>query len=156
MNLLFKSVLVTLILIPIVTFSQENKESKTESEIVKEVVLDAYINGAFNELDADAMKNGFHEDFDMMWVKNDSLVKYSLSDWITQVNRRKASDYDPKDPKNVRECTFVNIDITGGVAAVKIELRNQGRLIYTDYLTLLKFESGWEIVSKVFNYHKKE
>ena len=46
------------------------------------------------------------------------------------------------------------IDVTGGVAMVKVELSQEGELVYTDYLSLIKFDSGWRIVAKV--YHKHE
>ena len=144
-----------LILIPMIAFSQHGTQKKAASEIIKTVVLESYINGAFNKLDTDAMQKGFHEDFAMMWVEKDSLARYPISSWVPRVNQRKSDNYDPNDARNVWEPTFVNIDITEGAATVKIELRNQGKLVYTDYLTLLKFESGWRIVSKVFHHHKQ-
>ncbi len=36
---------------------------------------------------------------------------------------------------------------------VKIELSKDGKLVYTDYLSLLKFDSGWRIVAKVYHRH---
>ncbi len=32
-------------------------------------------------------------------------------------------------------------------------LSKDGRLVYTDYLSLLKFDSGWRIVAKVYHSH---
>ncbi|MCO6477716.1 MAG: hypothetical protein J5I94_13885, partial [Phaeodactylibacter sp.] len=40
----------------------ENKNAKAEEEI-KELILKSYVNGAFNALDPDAMRAGFHPDF---------------------------------------------------------------------------------------------
>ncbi|MEM7355177.1 MAG: nuclear transport factor 2 family protein [Acidobacteriota bacterium] len=37
---------------------------------------------------------------------------------------------------------------------MKIELSKDGKLVYTDYLSLLKFDSGWRIVAKVYHSHK--
>jgi len=45
------------------------------------------------------------------------------------------------------------VDVTGHAAQVKIELLNQGKHVYTDYLSLLRFNSGWRIVAKVFQEH---
>jgi hypothetical protein len=47
---------------------------------------------------------------------------------------------------------IVSIDVTNDVAAVKVVDDFQGSR-FTDYLTLLKAEEGWKIVSKVFHNH---
>ncbi|WP_420575877.1 nuclear transport factor 2 family protein [Ekhidna sp.] len=129
-------------------------ESTSENEeAVKKVVLESYINGAFNELDAESMANGFHKDFAIYSANGEEISKYPIGDWVAGVKKRKAGDYNPEDEKNVWKHTFANIDVTGGAAQVKVELRNQGKLVYTDYLSLLKFDSGWKIVAKVYHKH---
>jgi len=45
------------------------------------------------------------------------------------------------------------IEVTGGVAMVKVELSHEGKLVYTDYLSLIRFDSGWRIVAKVYHKH---
>ncbi len=40
------------------------------------------------------------------------------------------------------------------ILPAKVEASKNGRLIYTDYLSLLKFEDDWKIVAKVYNAHK--
>lgn len=129
-------------------------DSTTESEeAVKKLVLESYINGAFNKLDAESMENGFHKDFAIYSAKGEEISKYPIADWVAGVKKRRDGDYDPNDAKNVWEHTFASVDVTGGAAQVKVELRNQGKLVYTDYLSLLKFDSGWKIVAKVYNKH---
>lgn len=124
-----------------------------EEEAVKKVVFESYVNGAFNELDAESMEKGFHKDFAIYSAKGEEISKYPIADWIEGVKKRKANNYEPTDTKNVWEHTFASVDVTGGAAQVKVELRNQGKHIYTDYLSLLKFESGWKIVAKVYHKH---
>jgi len=41
------------------------------------------------------------------------------------------------------------VDISGDAAIVKVELTHEDEHVYTDYLSLLKFESGCKIVGKV-------
>ena len=138
----------------IYSFVFKNYEEKTsEEEAVKKLVYESYINGAFNKLDAEAMSNGFHKDFSIYSAKGEEISKYKIADWVDGVKKRKSNNYNPKDPKNVWEHTFASVDVTGGAAQVKVELRNQGDLVYTDYLSLLKFESGWKIVAKVYHKH---
>ncbi len=44
------------------------------------------------------------------------------------------------------------IDVSGDAAMAKVELYRNGKHLFTDYLLLYKFESGWQIVSK--NYFR--
>lgn len=129
-------------------------EEKAEADKVKELVMNAYVNGAFNDLDTKSMKEGFHEDFAIFSAKGEALSKYPIQSWLERTEKRKADGYEPDSEKNVWEPTFASIDVTGGAAQVKIELRNQGKHVFTDYLSLLKFESGWKIVAKVYHRHE--
>lgn len=129
-------------------------ERNQEVDAVKELVLKSYINGAFNELNADAMRNGFHPDFSIYSAKGETISKYPISKWAEGVEKRKGNNYDPNDVKNIWDHKFIAVDVTGGAAQVKVELSNQGKLVYSDYLSLLKFDSGWKIVAKVYHRHE--
>ena len=124
-----------------------------EEEAVKELILTSYVHGAFNELNAEAMLTGFHEDFAIYSPKGEKISKYPIKVWAEGVAKRKANGYDADDPKNKWEHKFAAVDVTGHAAQVKIELHNQGKHVYTDYLSLLKFDSGWRIVAKVYQQH---
>ncbi|MEP0986603.1 nuclear transport factor 2 family protein [Ekhidna sp.] len=134
-------------------FVSKSNSKTSEVEAVKKVVFESYINGAFNELDAEAMEKGFHRDFAIYSAKGEDISKYPISDWVAGVKKRKNNNYDPSDPKNIWKHTFAYVDVTGGAAQVKVELRNQGKHVYTDFLSLLKFDSGWKIVAKVYHKH---
>ena len=124
-------------------------ELKTE---VENVVMGAYIHGAFNELNPDAMAYGFHPDFAIFSAKGEKLSRYEISDWVEGVRKRKSkADFDPS--KNKWDHNFDIVDITGGSAVVKVELSKDGTHVYTDYLSLLRFDSGWKIVAKVYHKH---
>ncbi|MEP5613972.1 MAG: nuclear transport factor 2 family protein [Cyclobacteriaceae bacterium] len=154
MKTTIKILLVSGILISTVAFSVKKTEERESEKAVKELVLSAYVNGAFNDLDTDAMQKGFHEDFSIYSAKGEELSKYPIADWVASSRKRRDNGYDATDEKNVWKPTFVSVDVTGGAAQVKVELRNQGNHVYTDYLSLLKFESGWRIVAKVYHSHK--
>lgn len=154
MKATIKILFTTALIFSLLAFAIKKTEEKANVDAVKELVLKAYVNGAFNELDAESMQAGFHEDFAIFSAKGEAISKYPIADWVSGVKKRKSNGYDPKEAKNVWKPTFADIDVTGGAATVKIELRNQGNHVYTDYLSLLKFESGWKIVAKV--YHKHE
>lgn len=131
--------------------SFENENARAEEE-VKELILQSYINGAFNALDPDAMRAGFHPDFAIFSADGENIRKYPIATWADGVEKRKNKpDFDPA--QNKWEHNFASVDVTGGSAAVKIELSHEGKHVYTDYLSLLKFDSGWKIVAKVYHKH---
>lgn len=133
-----------------VTIPSGDYNDMKDIEEVTSLVESAYINGAFNALDTKAMKNGFHEDFAIFSASGETLNKYPIGDWIAGIEKRKAApDFQPQ----TWEHKFPQIDITGNSASVKVELFKEGKHIYTDYLSLLKFDSGWKIVAKVYYMH---
>ena len=135
-------------------FVNSNSEKSSIQE-VKDLVSTAYLNGAFNDLDTRAMKAGFHPDFAIFSASGEKINKYPISEWIEGIEKRKKDpDFDPT--TQIYEYEIPSIDVTGGSAAVKVELFHQGKHIYTDYLSLLKFESGWKIVAKVYHHHKAD
>lgn len=125
---------------------------KSEKE-VKALIETCYINGAFNDLNPEAMKKGFHEEFAIFSAKGEKLGKYPIDRWVSSVSQRKSDpDFDPA--SNRWEHNFASVDVTGNSAAAKVELFKDGRHVYTDYLSLLKFDSGWKIVAKVYHQHE--
>ena len=136
-------------------FTTSKKPHDTDAEkAVKTVILNSYVNGAFNDLDPEAMEDGFHPDFAIFSAKGEDIKKYPIAKWVARTKEKKAdSEFDPS--KNKWTHKFASIDVTGGSAAVKIELSHEGKHVYTDYLSLLKFDSGWKIVAKVYHSHKK-
>jgi hypothetical protein len=131
--------------------AREIKDAKAETD-VKEVILKSYVHGAFNELNPEAMLKGFHPDFAIFSADGENISKYPIKTWVEGVKKRKMSeDFDPA--KNKWDHKFASVDVTGGSAAVKIELHHNGEHVYTDYLSLLEFDSGWKIVAKVYHQH---
>lgn len=119
---------------------------------IKALIEKAYVHGAFNELNPDAMKHGFHPDFAIFSPDGEAIKKYPIAKWTERTAERKASaDFDPA--KNKWQHKFASVDVTGDSASVKIKLSKDGKLVYTDYLSLLKFDSGWRIVAKVYHRH---
>ena len=150
-----KRLLIILVaLIPVVGFTTHYVyELETAKAEVEEVVLKSYINGAFNELNYEDMAAGFHPDFAIFSIDGEKLKRYEIADWVAGVKKRKMNpEFDAA--KNKWEHKFPNIDITGTSAVVKVELFRKGDHVYTDYLSLLKFDSGWKIVGKVYTKHE--
>jgi len=124
-----------------------------ERTVVETVIKCAYFNGAFNEMDTAAMKEGFHPDFAIFSVKGKELSKYPIADWIQAVEKRK-KNLEPDVRRARMEGKIRHLDVTGNCASAKVELHRAGKRVYTDYLSLLKFEDGWKIVAKVYHAHQ--
>ena len=151
-NILLFSSLIFLAIAGLAFMNVEN-HGHEEEEAVKKLVLKSYVHGAFNELSPEAMRKGFHPDFAIFSADGEDISRYPIETWAEGVEKRKAKeDFDPAN--NVWEHNFASVDVTGGAAAVKIELIREGKHVYTDYLSLLKFDSGWRIVAKVYHRHE--
>ena len=119
---------------------------------IKSLIEKCYVHGAFNELNPEALEHGFHPDFAIFSADGEAIKKYPIAKWVERTAERKASaEFDPAG--NKWDHHFAAVDVTGNSASVKIELSKEGKLVYTDYLSLLKFDSGWRIVAKVYHSH---
>lgn len=127
-------------------------QSSDEDEI-REVILTGYVNGAFNALDPQAMGDTFHNEFAIFSTDGENLNRYPIAVWRDNVAARKNDpNFDPN--TNIWDHEFVSVDATGNSAMVKIHLFHEDNHIYTDYLSLLKFNDGWKIVAKVYFEHE--
>ncbi len=119
---------------------------------VKDVIKTAYIEGVHIESSPEKMRAGFHPDFTMSVLRDDKIVKVSLDDWIGRMeagNKEKKMDA----PKPNVTYEFPEVNVEGNAAVARVELHRDGKHIFTDYLSLYKFEDGWKIVAKIFHRH---
>jgi hypothetical protein len=130
--------------LPVVAFSQNDEAS------VKQVVTSAYVEGIHNRGSVDDIRKGFHPSFNMLRLIDNEIKPLPIEEWIT--NLEKARKETPA--TSVRtDGKFVNVDVTGNNAVVKLELYRESKRVFTDYLVLYKFTEGWRIVSKTFFRH---
>ncbi len=119
----------------------------SDQEAIKDVVNKAYVEGIHVQRDLAAVRAGFHPDFVMHVLSDKQLIKAPLDLWL----ERLQLDGTPND-KQI-EAKFLAVDVTGDAATAKLEIYENGVLIYTDYSRLYRFERGWEIVNKLFQSH---
>lgn len=126
--------------------------ANTDTDAITDTITRSYFQGAYNALDTDAMAQGFHEDFAILGADGEKLERYTIKSWIAAINKRKAqAGFNIAAAK--RDCKIIQIDQTNGAASAKVEIYKEGKILYTDYLSLVKFPSGWKIVSKVYADH---
>ncbi|MEE4177802.1 MAG: nuclear transport factor 2 family protein [Bacteroides sp.] len=125
-------------------------QTMSEEEVVKQVIQGAYIDGLQNLGDIQTIRDGFHPDFEMLVFRDGKLSKFPISNWIERVEQRKAN---PNTTQPNITGKFIDVEVTGTVAMVKLELYRESIRIFTDYISLYKFSDGWKIVSKVYYQH---
>jgi hypothetical protein len=138
-----KKYFILLIAVPFVAFAQ------TDESDIKAVVTSAYIQGIQNRGNVEDIRKGFHPSFNMLRLIDNQIKPLPIEEWIT--NLEKAKKENPAPTKT--EGKFINVDVTGNNAVVKLELFREGKKIFTDYLVLYKFTEGWRIVSKTYFRH---
>lgn len=139
----------------ILSFSScSNKTSNMEQKKIQLLINECYINGALNEMKTEEMRRGYHKDFAIFYKNGDELDKLPLEDWIALVKNYKE---DKNKIIGLRTFTseITQIDITEDAAFVKINLVRDNQLVFTDYITLLRFNDNWKIVTKVYHSHIK-
>jgi hypothetical protein len=131
-------------------FCEDLSTGKDEHIAIKKVIEAAYVRGFFLNRDAEAMRNGFHPEFNILMLnKEGKLGKLPIAKW-TEIVETRLKD---KKETNITH-KFPMIDVTGNAAVVKIEIYRDGKLLYSDYLSLYKFADGWKIVNKIYYQHK--
>lgn len=124
--------------------------AQSEEELIKGVIQSAYVDGIQNRGDVDDIRKGFHPDFKMLRFTDNAIKPLTIEEWISNIEKSKANN----EPPPVRTtATFINVDVTGNAAVVKLELYKRDTKTFTDYLVLYKFAEGWRIVSKTFYRH---
>ncbi len=120
--------------------------SINEKEAVKDLVESTYASLFYNNGTPELFKKGFHPNFHMYsHFKNESsLWSYDQFVEYFKTNQKKI------EPKSWE---FKEIDVTGNMAMVKLEVFSKEKKVYTDYITLFKLAEGWRIFSKTYTVH---
>lgn len=94
----------------------------------------------------DGLKKGFHQQAILCGYLGDEMIAApieALYEWV-------AANPAPAQTGERFECSILAIEVTGRVAAATVrETSDEGSVI--DYFHLLKDDSGWRIVSKLWD-----
>jgi hypothetical protein len=118
-------------------------------EAIRRVIEEAYIRGIHETQDEATVRSGFHPDFAMLVLQDNTMLKVGLEEWLVRVEALKAGN--PELWSAETTCEFLLIDAAGKAAVAKLEVYKGDTFFSTDYMLLYKFEEGWKIVSKVFS-----
>lgn len=112
-----------------------------------EKALNSYLNGDMNKK-YNVLEKSFHPNAMMKYVS----TKYGYKEY-NALEVFKGDD--GKTPEKNRKNKITFIDITGKAASAKLEI-TYPKITVIDYVSLLKIEGEWKIVSKVFSRKGKE
>ncbi len=121
-----------------------------DREEIQATIEGAYIEGVHRQRDGELMRSGFHESFTMYVLREGQLALVSRDDWIGRIERWKAEQPDLDYETTWR---LTQLDVTGDMAAARVEVDRDGKLTFTDHLSLYRFDDGWKIVAKLFAAH---
>jgi len=124
-------------------------QGASEEDAIRALVQTAYVDGLQNLGDLEKTKAGFHPDFVLLGLRDGALTRLPIAEWIASAGKRKADGARPP----LTTCKFLTVDVTGSAASVKLELHQNDKRIFTDYLSLYKFPDGWKIVGKIYYRH---
>lgn len=140
---------ITLILLGMAVIA--SNPNNTDESAVKEAINKAYVEALYNLNDIQNIDDGFHPEFKLLGLRQGELTKYTIDRW------KKAIEYKaqccPDGPEVKTEARFPMIDITGDAAVAKVQLYREGHLVFSEYISLYRFEDGWKIVSNIFQRH---
>lgn len=120
----------------------------TERQAIRQVIDIAYIQGIHGNQDETIVRSGFHQDFAMLVLQDNSLEKVTVAEWLRRIEGMKADNPDLWSAETTHN--FQLIDVAGYAAVAKLDVYKGETHFSTDYMLLYRFEDGWRIVSKVF------
>lgn len=127
-------------------------QAQSNQEVaIRQVLQEAYADGVFNQGNLAAVEKGFAASFTMFSLTaDDSLKTISKSDWLERVKRNQEMGYYPVPEEKAVRLEFLNIDVEGKCAMVKLNFYQGQKLGYVDFIGLYQFSDGWKMVSKSF------
>jgi hypothetical protein len=129
--------------------AQSTSAADTEAEAVKATIVTAYIQGLNNEKDVDKIWSGFHPDFKLLYVRDDSLHSFTIQQWVTGVERN------PTPPEIPVHHEFTAVHVAGNAAIAQFEVYREDIHLFSDFMSLYRFEDGWKIVNKISYAHPR-
>jgi hypothetical protein len=131
----------------------EEVDIEKEKEAIKQVILSAYRDGIVNVGDVEAIKKGFHPEFNLLGLNKEKtdIWKLPIAEWIKGVEKKKKEGQYP--PAQKVSFKFLLVDVVGNAGIAKIEFYKGEKLAYTDFLSLYKFNDGWKLVAKIYQEH---
>lgn len=116
-----------------------------DAEAIRRVITSAYVEGLHMNGSRDAIRAGFHPDFVMKVLTDEGITDVTIEEWIARFPAEGTS------PPRTVDHEIPDVSVSGVAATARVEILFDGRLVFTDYMSLYKFGDDWRIVAKIFN-----
>ena len=119
----------------------------SENDAVR-VPLENYIKGHATG-DGQYMRKAFHTEGNLIFIRDGGFMTRSFADYISGFSGKPAAD-EAKRKRNIE-----SVDVSGNAAVAKIIL-DYPTTRFVDYMSLLKIDGEWKIVTKIFYAEPKK
>jgi hypothetical protein len=114
-------------------------------------VLGTYFDGLYHS-DTRALARVFHPKAQYVSVADGTLIYRDMAEYFPVVDARPS----PASRSEVRRDEIVSIEFAGPVTARAIVHCAIANRFFTDFLTLIRLDGRWQVISKVFHYIDEE
>ena len=111
--------------------------------------LQPYFDGLY-ESDTRKLAQIFHPSAIYACATSGELLRLDMAEYFKAVDKRPS----PASRKEVRRDAIVSIEFAGPVTAFVHARCAIGPRYFTDFLTLIRVDGRWQIISKVFHYEE--
>jgi len=106
------------------------------------IPLENYLKGHATG-DGEYFKKAFHTEGNMIWIRDGKYTTRSFAEYIAGASGKPPAD------EAQRKRRIGTVEVVGNAAVATIIL-DYPSVRFTDYMTLLKIDGEWKIVSKTF------
>lgn len=110
-------------------------------------VIELYFDGLYYS-DVSRLEQVFHPKAQYVCATDGTLLYRTMEDYFPVVAAREA----PASRGEARVDQILSIEFAGPVTARAVLQCAIGDRFFTDWLTLIKLEGRWQVISKVFHY----
>ena len=130
----------------------EPHSAQADGSAIQDLIEARYLAGFARGFNGENMRRGFHKDFRMVTWWKDKLTIKGLETWIGKIAGGSGAT---PEQRAKWSWDFPEVEVAGDAALAKIELSNEGHLMFTDFFLLYRFPEGWRVVEKSFEYVPK-
>lgn len=113
-------------------------------------VLATYFDGLYHS-DTRRLAQVFHPRAQYVCVTDGTLLYRDMAEYFPVVDARVS----PASKGEVRRDEIVSVEFAGPVTARAVVRCALGTRFFTDYLTLIRLDGRWQVISKVFHYEEE-
>lgn len=121
---------------------------QTSDKDAVRIPLENYLKG-HSTGEGEYMRKAFHTEGNLIFIRDAKFMTRPFADYIAGFNGKPAAD------EANRKRYIESVDLAGNAASAKIIL-DYPAMRFVDYMSLLKIDGEWKIVTKIFYAEPKQ